>query len=171
MSAALLLPALYAAAAPGAELLAESLEPVPFLPDSPPEESPGCEYLPPAPQVSLAFYRKHTEKLLRRYLYASMLVGRAPSILNEPVSRGWASSRPVITFEDAIIFVFDVEKCLARLGPLDRLILAKAIIQDYSYDEVALLLRVGVRTLIYRLNQALDRLTRILLDSKLLQIP
>ncbi|MFP5206905.1 MAG: hypothetical protein ACLGSH_16255, partial [Acidobacteriota bacterium] len=46
-----------------------------------------------APAVSLAFYRKHTENLLRRYLYASMQVGRAPSILADPVGRGWASSR------------------------------------------------------------------------------
>ncbi len=30
------------------------------------------------PPASLAFYRKHTESLLRRYLYASMQVGRAP---------------------------------------------------------------------------------------------
>ena len=40
------------------------------------------------PNISLAFYRKHTEKMLRRYLYASMLVGRAPAILGEPIGRG-----------------------------------------------------------------------------------
>jgi hypothetical protein len=39
------------------------------------------------PEVSLAFYRKHTESMLRRYLYASMQVGRAPSILGEPAGR------------------------------------------------------------------------------------
>ncbi len=31
----------------------------------------------PEPAISLAFYRKHTERLLQRYLYASMQVGRA----------------------------------------------------------------------------------------------
>lgn len=61
------------------------------------------------PDLRLAFYRKHTEKMLRRYLYASMLVGRAPAILGEPVARGWVSSRPVKTFEDAVIFVLDVD--------------------------------------------------------------
>lgn len=30
------------------------------------------------PVNTVAFYRKHTEKLLRRYLYASMLIGRTP---------------------------------------------------------------------------------------------
>jgi hypothetical protein len=39
------------------------------------------------PSISLAFYRKHTERMLRRYLYASMQVGRAPSILGDPVGR------------------------------------------------------------------------------------
>jgi hypothetical protein len=71
---------------------------------------------PPEPVVSLGFYRKHTESLLRRYLYASMQVGRAPSILGDPIARGWCSSRPVRTFEDAVIFVLDVEKCLNQLG-------------------------------------------------------
>jgi len=44
--------------------------------------------------VSLAFYRKHTESMLRRYLYASMQVGRAPSILSEPIARGWYQAGP-----------------------------------------------------------------------------
>ena len=42
----------------------------------------------PQPVVSLGFYRRHTESLLRRFLYASMQVGRAPSILGDPVGRG-----------------------------------------------------------------------------------
>src|SRR5579863_8102420 len=58
---------------------------------------------------SLACFRKRTEALLRRYLYASMLVGRAPSLLDHPVARGWASSRPVRTFEEAVNFVLDIE--------------------------------------------------------------
>jgi hypothetical protein len=62
-----------------------------------------------APSISLAFYRKHTERTLRRYLYASMLVGRAPAILGEPIGRGWVSSRKVKTFEDAVIFVLYIE--------------------------------------------------------------
>ena len=69
----------------------------------------------PEPDASLAFYRKHTESLLRRYLYASMQVGRAPSLLADSVGRGWVSSRPVRSFEDAVIFVLDVESCLSKL--------------------------------------------------------
>jgi hypothetical protein len=89
------------------------------------------------PLVSLAFYRKHTEKMLRRYLYASMQVGRAPSILGEPIARGWVSSRPVRTFEDAVIFVLDVETCLNSLGSLDRQMLCRIVIQEYTQAEAA----------------------------------
>jgi hypothetical protein len=120
---------------------------------------------------SLAFYRKHTERMLHRYLYASMLVGRAPYILNEPLNRGLVSSRPVRSFEDAVIFVLDMETCLAKLNPLDRLILAKIVLQEYTHEETALLLRIGDRVLEARLALALDRLTRVLLDARLLMLP
>ena len=45
------------------------------------DDDPAAQDTAEAPGISLAFYRKHTEKTLRRYLYASMLVGRAPAIL------------------------------------------------------------------------------------------
>lgn len=109
--------------------------------------------------------------MLRRYLYASMLVGRAPSILNEPLNRGLVSSRPVRSFEDAVIFVLDMENCLAQLQPLDRLILAKVVLQEYTHSETALLLRIGDRLLEARLGMALDRLTQLLLDARLLILP
>jgi Sigma-70, region 4 len=123
------------------------------------------------PWVSLAFYRKHTESMLRRYLYASMQVGRAPSILSDPVSRGWASSRPIRTFEDAVIFVLDIEKCINRLGSLDRQLLSRIVLQDYTQAEAASLLGMCVRTVSYKYPQALDRLTEKLLESGLLILP
>ena len=109
--------------------------------------------------------------MLRRYLYASMQVGRAPSILGDPVARGWVSSRPVRTFEDAVIFVLDMEKCLSQLGSLDR--------QDAEPDCAAgvhtgrggQLLGMSVRTICYKFPQALDRLTEKLLETGLLVLP
>lgn len=130
------------------------------------------ETTPPARTDSnLAFYRKHTEKTLRRYLYASILVGRAPTILREPLSRGWASSRPVKTFEDAVIFVLDIERCLDHLGYLDRQILGKVVLQDYTQAETAVLLGMSLRSMTARYPEAIDRLTRILLDADLLILP
>jgi hypothetical protein len=126
------------------------------------------DYKPPA---NLAFYRKHTESLLRRYLYASTQVGRAPSILGDPVGRGWASSRPIRTFEDAVIFVLDIENCLSQLSILDRELLGKVVLQDYTQEEAALMLGIGIRTVGYRFPLALDRLTEKLLAADLLVLP
>jgi hypothetical protein len=139
-----------------------------------PRENPkNSSPLPPAPELdaSLAFYRKHTESMLRRYLYASMLVGRAPALLRGQVGRGWVSSRPVRSFEDAVIFVLDLEKCLANLNPVDRHLLSRIVLQDYTYSETADMLGIAVRTVAYKFPRALDRLTRLLLDTGLLTLP
>jgi hypothetical protein len=123
------------------------------------------------PLVSLGFYRKHTENMLRRYLYASMQVGRAPSILSDPVGRGWVSSRPVKTFEDAVIFVLDVEMCLDHLDAIDREMLNRIVLQEYTQAEAANMLGMCPRTVSNRFPQALDRLTEKLLETGLLVLP
>lgn len=123
------------------------------------------------PDTSLAFYRKHTESMLRRYLYASMLMGRAPALLGDAVGRGWVSSRRIRSFEDAVIFVLDVETCLNKLNVLDRKMLSRIVLQEYTQAEAADMLGMSVRTVVYKFPQALDRLTRLLLDAKLLVIP
>ena len=135
-------------------------------PKAKPAKAPASE-----PDVSLAFYRKHTESMLRRYLYASMQVGRAPSILGDPVSRGWASSRPIRTFEYAVIFVLDLEKCLEQLGSLDRQLLSRIVLQEYTQAEAGTLLGMSVRAVSYKFPAALDRLTEKLLASGLLVLP
>jgi hypothetical protein len=134
-----------------------------------PAQSPRART--PEPDASLAFYRKHTESMLRRYLYASMQVGRAPSLLSDSVGRGWVSSRPVRTFEDAVIFVLDVESCLNKLSSLDRMMLSRVVLQEYTQVEAAALLGMGVRTISYKFPRALDRLTELLLDAGLLVLP
>lgn len=130
----------------------------------------AVEISEPIPDISFAFYRKHTEKMLRRYLYASMLVGRAPAILGEPIARGWASSRRVKTFEDAVIFVLDVERCLDKLGEFDRALLSRIALQEYTHAEAADLLGYSVRAISYKYPMALDRLTELLLSAGLLII-
>lgn len=97
-----------------------------------PAAKPAVKAPAAGPLVSLGFYRKHTESLLQRYLYASMQVGRAPNILGDPIARGWCSSRPIRTFEDAVIFVLDVENCLNQLGSLDRMMLSRIVLQEYT---------------------------------------
>lgn len=162
MSAALQLPMVWGASP------AKSMDPV-----QPGGEQAGSARTAdaPRPAVSLAFYRRHTESMLRRYLYASMQVGRAPSILGDPVGRGWVSSRPVKTFEDALIFVLDVERCISRLESLDRQILSRIVLQAYTQEEAAALLGMSIRTVSTRLGKALDRLTEQLLAMGLLILP
>jgi len=123
------------------------------------------------PPVNLGFYRRHTESLLRRYLYASMQVGRAPSLLSDPISRGWASSRRIRTFEDAVIFVLDIEKCIAQLSRLDREMLSRVVLQEYTQAETAVLLGMAIRTISYKYPLAVDRLTEKLLAASLLILP
>jgi hypothetical protein len=135
-------------------------------PAKPAAKTPEAE-----PVVSLGFYRKHTESLLRRYLYASMQVGRAPNILGDPIARGWCSSRPVRTFEDAVIFVLDVERCLDQLGALERMMISRVVLQEYTQAETAQMLGMAVRTITYKFPAALDQLTEKLLESGLLVLP
>ncbi len=136
-----------------------------------PAAKPAAKAPVAGPLVSLGFYRKHTESLLRRYLYASMQVGRAPSILGDPIARGWCSSRPIRTFEDAVIFVLDIEKCLNQLGSLDRMMLSRIVLQEYTQAEAATLLGMSVRTICYKFPKAIDRLTEKLLETGLLVLP
>ena len=140
-------------------------------PAAAPSAMPAAAALATGPLVSLGFYRKHTESLLRRYLYASMQVGRAPNILGDPIARGWCSSRPIRTFEDAVIFVLDVERCLNQLGALDRMMLSRIVLQEYTQAETAIMLGMAVRTISYKFPEALDRLTEKLLETGLLVLP
>lgn len=170
MSAAPQLPLLWASGGPDAVEQQSALEWQEGLAVSLPTES-GEGEAGETPARSLAFYRKHTENTLRRYLYASMQVGRTPSILGDPVGRGWVSSRTVRTFEDALIFVLDVERCLDQLDALERVLLSRVVLQDYTQAEVAGMLGMAARTAGYKFGQALDRLTEKLLENDLLLIP
>ncbi|MGC2164003.1 MAG: hypothetical protein WA634_19035, partial [Silvibacterium sp.] len=62
------------------------------------------------PARELAFYRKRTEALLRRYLRASLSVGRIPSVANDMTLRGRVSSYRMKNFEDVVIFDLSVLK-------------------------------------------------------------
>ena len=130
------------------------------------DEEPDSE-----PINTWAFYRKHTENLLRRYLYASTQVGRSPNLLGESVGRGWVSSRRVRTFEDALIFVLDVERCLSRLELIDRQLITRRVIQEYTHLETARILRISLSYFNYKFPQALDHLTEILVATDLLVLP
>ena len=55
---------------------------------------------PPEPQV--AFYRKYTEAMLRRYVRMSMEAGKVPSLLGKEMFRAKVTSYRVESFEDVV---------------------------------------------------------------------
>jgi hypothetical protein len=121
--------------------------------------------------VEMAFYRKYTEGMLRRYMYRSMEIGRVPSLLGDFSFRGRSSNRKAYTFEDSVIFVYDVERCLARLNRLERELVGRIALQEYTLAETAALTGMSVRTVVRRYSEALDRLTQVFLRLELLQVP
>ena len=152
MSAALVLPFVYAFARPQAEL-----------------KAPTPQLEPPQPR--LAFYRKYTEAVLRRYVRMSMEAGKVPSLLKQEMFRGNVSAGRVTGFDDAVIFITDIDRCLQKLDLRYRDLLSRIAIQGYNFAEAAELLGLSMRTTVRRYGIALDRLTRILVDVKLLHTP
>ena len=64
---------------------------------APPEVTPEPDE---KPAVELAFYRKYTEAMLRRYLRISIQSGRVPSLLGRELFQGNVTSYRVHSFED-----------------------------------------------------------------------
>lgn len=117
-----------------------------------------------------AFYRKRTEALLRRYMRASMEMGRTPSLLGAVVFRGRVSSYRLTTFEDCIIFIFDVESCLKRLDLESKELIARIALQEYTYEETAQLTGQSARGVGRKYAMALDCLTNFLIEAEILDV-
>ena len=122
----------------------------------------------PTPLGGLAFYRRRTEILLRRYMSVSMDMGRVPSVMRNLEFRGRGSSYRIRNFEDAVIFVIDVERCLKSLDGYSQELLARIALQEYTQAETAELMNQGVRTVTRKYGEVLDRLTTLFLDRELL---
>ena len=65
-----------------------------------PQPLPQTDRRPPVPQV--AFYRKYTEAMLRRYVRMSMEAGKVPSLLGREMFRAKVTSYRVESFEDVV---------------------------------------------------------------------
>jgi hypothetical protein len=127
----------------------------------PSEESPGHD-------PDLWLYRDRTIGMLRRYMRLSIEVGRLPSLLGREFFRTRVTSYTVSTFEDAVIFVHDVERILERLDAFDKKLIGRIVLQDYSQDETARLLNCGRRTVVRRFPEAVDRISESFLEGGLL---
>lgn len=119
--------------------------------------------------TSLAFYRKYTEALLRRYAHMSLELARVPSLLGREMFRGKVTNYVVRGFDDVVIFVHDMEKCLAMLNPNQQQLIERIAVQEYTLEDAAGMFGLPLWALHRRYGDALDELTKILLDRKLLE--
>ena len=130
--------------------------------------SPNCFMPDRTGDPDLWLYRDRTMALLRRYLRISVEVGRLPSLLGREFFRTRVTSYRVSTFEDAVIFVHDVERGLEKLDEFEKKLIAKVVLQDYSQKETARLMGCKRRTVVRRFPEALDQLSEIFLEGGLL---
>jgi hypothetical protein len=114
-------------------------------------------------------YRARTVTMLRRYMRYSIETGRLPSLLGREFFRSKVTSYTVVTFEDRVIFVHDMENCLNRLDEFSRQVLGRHILQEHDQAETARLLQCAERTIRTYVPMALDLLSDILIEVGLLE--
>jgi predicted DNA-binding protein (UPF0251 family) len=117
----------------------------------------------------LAFYRKYTEGLLRRYVTMSMEAGRVPSLLGKEMFHGKVTNYTVRGFDDVVIFIHDIEACIRKLDDDQQWLIRRIALQQYTQQEAGHMLGLKRQTIIRRYDEAMNRLTGILLEVKLLE--
>jgi hypothetical protein len=124
----------------------------------------------PLPALELSIYRDNCIALLRRYFCMSVEVGRLPSILGREFFTTRTEDYHTHSFEDTVLFVIDVERCLDRLYLFDKQLIACIILQEYAEEEAVKILHCSLRTIERRLPDALDFLTDTFLQNGMLNI-
>lgn len=142
------------------------------------ESTPGVEELESFEQRQRAAedrererrtYRGRVVAMLRRYMRYSIETGRLPSLLGREFFRAKVTSYTVSTFEDRVIFVHDMEKCLERLDEFSRQLIARHILQEHDQAATGKLLHCTERTVRTYIPVVLDMLIEILLDVGLME--
>jgi hypothetical protein len=96
-------------------------------------------------------------------------VGRVPSFLGRELFRGDVTHCTVSGFDDVVIFVADIDRCIALLDKGPQYLIRRIGMQQYTQAETAEMTGIPLRNVIRRYNRALDDLTRILLERQLMQ--
>lgn len=107
--------------------------------------------------------------MLRRYMRYSIETGRLPSLLGREFFRSKVTSYIVVTFEDRVIFVHDMETCLEKLDEFSRQLIARHILQEHDRWATARLLNCNEKTIRRLAPLVLDQLSEILLDVGLME--
>ena len=98
-----------------------------------------------------------------------METGRLPSVLGREFFRAKVTSYTVATFEDRVIFVHDMEKCLDRLDDFSRQLIARHILQEHDRSATAKLLHCNEKTVRRYTPVVLDLLSEILMEVGLMK--
>ena len=114
-------------------------------------------------------YRGRAVAMLRRYMKYSIETGRLPSLLGREFFRAKVTSYTVVTFEDRVIFVHDMERCLDRLDEFSRQLIARHILQEHDRWATAKLLHCNEKTVRRYTPVVLDMLVEILLEVGLME--
>lgn len=120
-------------------------------------------------RADINLYHPYTTAMLRRYFRLSMELGRLPSWMGREFFRSKVTSYRMSSFEDMVILVHDVERCVERLADFDRKLLCRVVLQEHSQDDAARLLGCERRTVMRRLPEALDELSEIFLARGILR--
>jgi hypothetical protein len=115
-------------------------------------------------------YRARTVAMLRRYMRYSIETGRLPSLVGREFFRSRITKYQMATFEDRVIFVHDMERCLEHLDDFGRQVLGRIVLQEYKQEDAARLLGCTRMTVHRKLLESLDQLSDILLAVDLLDV-
>lgn len=122
--------------------------------------------------MNLASYeRVRTMGVLHRFFRTALLVGRMPSLLGREIFRSRATALPARAFEDAVVFVCDVERCLRNLEPLEQRLIAFCVLEDHSEWEAARQFQRSQSDVSRRLGHTLDLLHETFCRVGLLKRP
>jgi hypothetical protein len=135
------------------------------------DETPMAEdnYQASAPaDPDLWLYRDRTSAILRRYVRLAVEAGRLPALLGREFFRTRVTSYHTQTFEDTVIFVHDVERCLLLLNDADIELIAVMVMQQRAQHELERTMRCTRRTIVRCYGDALDKLSEIFLNREIL---
>jgi len=121
------------------------------------------------PRPEILCYRGQTFAIVRHFFEISSQVGRLPSLLGREFFRARVTHHAIPSFEDQAVFVRDVELCFARLSESHAEMITLVALFSFSRDEVAEMLRASRTWVNHRVAEALDALSEIFLQARLLR--
>jgi hypothetical protein len=104
------------------------------------------------------FCRQRTVGVLLRYHRRALAVGRLPSLLGHDLALPSHEGHPRYAIEDDVLFICDVERCIACLPLRSRLLIAICVFENVRQSELAQSSGLHPMMVSRLFDEALDRL-------------